>query len=291
MRVAILSCGVGFGGRGKALLSLCDYLSQEFDVVSINDSVMSSDGEEISHQNLISSHSINPEVQWVSVNWESNSPEFVQDFSPDVVIGFDSQTNGFLSRFDVPTIAYCRRGIADWADEYWAPSQMAADRHNAWLRERDLDDNCQAIYPIWYIEEPDSAKPFDEREYDVLVHDRKAEGVGRYLSDYDVYYASDHSWKELTQLYQNSKVFLFPNKRRFEPLGLMPIEAAAYGCHLSLPRNAGVSEIYPYSTYRRPEKAVEELLQKGSTSDLPIPESPTDPTERILRLTESPVTA
>lgn len=291
MRIAILSCGVGFGGRGKALLSLCDYLSQEFDVVSINDSLRGSDGERISQDDLISVHSINPDIQWVSLNWDSNEPSFVDEFSPDVVIGFDSETNKILSDFSVPTVAYCRRGIADWADEYWAPSQMAADRNNAWLRERGLRDNCQAIYPIWYIQKKESVKPFSDREYDVLVHYRKSEGVDEHLSDYSVHYASGHPWKKLTSLYENSKVFLFPNKRRFEPLGLMPIEAAAYGCHLSLPRNAGVSEIYPHSTYRRPERAVRELLQKNEVSDLPIPSSPTDPIERILRLTEQTISA
>lgn len=285
MKVQILTSGVGFGGRGKALLSLCAHLSQKFEVVveSGTLNISGDGGGGISYNDLVSHHQIFPDVEWSQQGLDEISSE------GDVVIGFDSEANSLLYQFDVPTVAYCRRGISDWADEYWAPSRMAANRHNAWLRDHDLDDNCQAVYPIWYLERPNSVKSFDEREIEVLVHSRKAEGVN--FSDYHVHYAEGHSWDELTEIYENSKIFLFPSKPRFEALGLMPVEAAAYGCHLSLPRNAGVSEVYPQCVYRQPERVIDELLEEDDVSDLPIPQSPTDPHNRLLRLVSGEVTA
>lgn len=287
MKVLILSGGVGFGGRGKALLSLCDHLSKEFQIEVFSDRLNKTEEDGITFSHLTSHHSINPDVSWNFREWDSEDVGDVSSY--DVVIGFDSQTNNLLSSIDCPTVAYCRRGVSNWADEYWTPSKMAADRHNAWLRERGLGDNCYPIYPIWYIERQKSVKPFDEREYDVLIHRRKAEGIGKKLSDFSVHYASDYDWEELSEVYEDSKVFLFPNKRRFEPLGLMPIEAASFGCHLSLPRNAGVSEIFPYHVYRKPEEAIEDILQRGQASDLDVPESPVDPIDRIYQLTKRTV--
>lgn len=271
MRVLIQAYSIRGRGRGRAFLSLCDRLSDEFEVTAVS-------GEHGWDKfSLEEHHGFFPDCGWDTMEWENRSPtsvtkELDDKFNPDAIISFDSHTNrGLKVVDDKPSIGYLRLNANNGADEYWAPSKKVAK-----------DFNVLPLYPVWYIEQEEG---YEERPIDIMLHSWKENDAVKGLQeDYNVLLANSFTYEELKDMFKRTKIFLFPRPDRFEPLGLMPIEAAAHGCELLLPENSGVCEIYPEASYEHPSGEVEQTIEGWRPHYRNIPMSPTNPVERIQEL-------
>lgn len=277
MHVSVLSWSLYGGGRARALLSLCDHLSTNGICVSI---VRGEDSW--SPKELDDHHDIHPDVDWVTTAWDNPVAEIdnaVGKLNPDVVISWDTILNTKARHLNIPTVGYCRTQYAVGLDEYWSPSRHVASQHSLETRPRE-DKAVKPVYPTWYIEQEDSAT---DRPIDILVHGRKTNGVVKQLNPvYNILLANRFSYPELRELYRQTKLFLFPRPERYEPLGLMPIEARAHGCNIAIPENSGVAEIYPNATFENPCENIETALDM--TQDRTVPESPTNVIDRLKNL-------
>lgn len=273
--VLIVSWAAWGGGRARALLSLSDRLSDSH-TVSVVTGVHAHSPETLQNH-----HGFFPDCTWETVDWKDDRSGHVRDavdrHDPDVIISFDGLLHGCLKQFDRPTVTYCRTGVHYYSDEVWCPSRTVRDRFNDELQRRGQEPVCRAVYPIWYIE-PERADC--NRPIDVMVHGRKSRGqVSQLVGSYNVLLANVFTYRQLKEYYKQTKLFLFPKPDRFEPLGLMPIEAAAYGCNLLLPKNCGAAEIYPGAVHGNPTDCIECGLKQEQ--DFSLPNSPIDPVERI----------
>lgn len=283
MRVLIQSWAARQGGRARALLALADRLASEYEV-TVSTGALSHSPEALRQH-----HGFFPDCDWRTVDWrgDGRGELFHQNIAacdPDAVISFDTVLNGHLHAVeDRVTVGYCRTKPAFYADELWAPSRTVAEKFNTLLTKRGNDVRVRPIYPIWYIDEVSGD---GVRDIDVVVHGRKArDALSNLAGSHNILVASHFSYPRLTDLYRQSDCFLFPEPDRFEPLGLMPIEAAAHGCRLALPTNTGASEIYPDHVYDDPVGAVPDIVNSANESP-DVPTSPTDPVERLRLLAE-----
>lgn len=282
--VCILSWGVRGGGRAKALLALAARCAD-----GNLDTTVVTGTQGWSPERLATHHGIVPAGQWEAADWRADSPAAVVErvvahHDPDVVIGFSNTLTTRVRQLDRPTVGYLRTSCVPGTDESWAPSTAVADEFSAELQGRD-EPPCRAVYPVWYIDVPSTTPAIDDRPIDIMIHGRKARDVvGGFNPQYNILLANRFSYPELCQFYEQTKLFVFPRPERFEPLGLMPIEAAAHGCQLAVPSNSGVAELYPNHTFEHPTEAVELVLNQSPPLNQNPPESPTDPVTRIQRL-------
>lgn len=261
------------GGRARALLALADYVDASVDIAHGTDSW--------GVDRLQRHHDIHPDATWHATDWDETAlRDVVRRLDPDVVLSWDQAFHAALRPLDVPTIAYCRTNYATGADEFWAPSKATAQELSDETLGRD-GEPTRPVYPTWYIDGTDRG---GDRPIDVMLHGRKENGAVETLRrHYNVLLANHFSYRQLRALYQQTKCFVFPRPDRFEPLGLMPIEAAAHGCAVAVPTNAGVAETMPDHAYEHPTDHVDEAMARDPPA---VPESPTDPSERIEVLTD-----
>lgn len=271
-RVLVLSWSAYGGGRARALLSLCAHL----DANGLDVTVLTG-ARGWTADRLRTHHGLRLAGDWQRTDWaDAPTPSImaaVDESDPDVVVSFDTILNTKARPVDRPTVGYCRTQAASGLDEYWAPSKATAQ-----------ELGCRPVYPIWYIEPAAGDAPLDDRPIDVMIHGRKANGaVARLGTDYNIVLANRFTYPDLRAMYRSTTAFVFPRPDRFEPLGLMPIEAAAHGCRVAVPTNSGVAECYPAHAYDQPVEHVEDALDGSPLAD-PVPESPTDPVDRLTTL-------
>lgn len=283
MNVLVLALASRRNGRGKALLSCCDELATVADVTLVV-------GDETPPESALESyHGFLPAVEWRRIEWDGDVSQLVDEqigrVDPDVVIAWDDPLHAHLSEVDRATIAWVEASYTTAPDECWSPSQCAARRCRDALRDLDVDARVLTMYPHWYIEPQLETPSIDERPIDVLVHGRKNRNAADLLEGYTVVTTGDFSAAELNVVYRQSKLFLFPRPWRAEPLGLMPIEAAARGCRVAVPTNSGVAELFPSHAYEQPVKEVDRLLSARDDTDAPdIPSPSANPATRIEAL-------
>lgn len=277
-RISIFSWAAFGGGRGKALLSLSNYLSENgFEV-----NVLLGRGGWLPDI-LFDHHGIRPDADFSIVDWEDDklgvTHDHIESENPDVVVGFDSHFEGTLDHitkdWSIPTVNWLRRGHRDGEYDVWTVNPRLAEEYG-----HDL------VFPVWYIEEA-SFDEGSERPIDLISHTRKVNRkrqVSEILNGHNVLFASHMPYRTLRECFLQSKAFFFDEKDRYEPLGLMPIEAASCGCKLILPENSGVGEIYPDFAFDRPIDYIDDVLEADVDLPLEIPESPTDPVKRLSQI-------
>lgn len=284
-RLLVCSWAARGGGRAKALLSLTRYCDDS----GIDVSVVTG-AESWARSRLADHHGIDPVDDWREVDWRTTGKvsaveQTVDDADPDAVLAFDTLLVKACRGLDRPVVGYLRTSTVPGVDEYWAPSRATTQEHTKELEGRG-EAKCRPVYPTWYIETPDETPGHDERPIDVLIHGRKARGAVADLNpEYDIVLANRLTHDELQAMYRQTRLFLFPRPERFEPLGLMPLEAAAQGCRVAVPTNAGVAETLPGHAYEHPTDHVGDLLDAPEYDHPDVPTSPTDPVERINTLT------
>lgn len=281
-RLTILSWNARGGGRAKALLALANYCHEQGLAVTV------ALGGDWAPAKLSAHHGQPITFDVYRTDFREETPPAVEDAiaetAPDVVVAFDTLLIKACRHIDPPTVGYLRTSAVPGVEEYWAPSRHCAAEFTAELRGRGEPD-CHPVYPVWYIDALEDPPPDADRPIDVMVHGRKArDAVVELNPEYNVLVANRFTYPELRALYRQTKVFLFPRPERFEPLGLMPVEAAATGCRPLVPDNSGVAEIVPHHVHEHPTEHAAEAIDAGGLPEDPMPESPTDPAERIQNL-------
>lgn len=282
LNLTILSWNARGGGRAKALLSLANHCVRKGIDVTV------ALGGDWGPDRLKAHHGLPIQFETYRTGFSGDTTnsvrEAVAETAPDVVLAFDTLLVKACRTIGLPAIGYLRTSTVPGVDEYWAPSKRCAGNHSDELWDRD-EPPCRTVYPVWYIDPLTDPPTDDERPIDIMIHGRKAQNAAATLNpDYNVLLANWFPYPDLRAMYRQSKLMLFPRPERFEPLGLMPIEAAACGCRVLVPKNSGVAEVYPDRAYDKPTEHVDDALDSDDRPSDPVPESPIDPPTRIQRL-------